>query len=146
NRDAAAASKGGMHVAVKPLPSQALLTAYLRDHDVPCPGCGYNLRNASAASCPECGLTVELGLQPRSIAAGPWVLAIVAQAAALGFAGTLSVVGAIGSQRSAYWSNEDWTALALLVGITLLHALASAAFYRWRTAILNRRRVQWTLA
>jgi hypothetical protein len=31
-----------------------LLREYLRDRDVPCPSCGYNLRNLMTTVCPEC--------------------------------------------------------------------------------------------
>ncbi len=38
----------------------ALLLEFLRDRDVPCPLCGYNLRNLSACTCPECRETLAL--------------------------------------------------------------------------------------
>ncbi len=34
------------------------VTAYLKDHDLPCPGCGYNLRGVQIMTCPECGLSL----------------------------------------------------------------------------------------
>ncbi len=39
----------------------AALRAFLAERDVPCPGCGYNLRGLTGAVCPECGapLTME---------------------------------------------------------------------------------------
>lgn len=40
--------------------AQTLLTAYLADHDVPCPCCQYNLRGLTGARCPECGEQLEL--------------------------------------------------------------------------------------
>lgn len=31
------------------------LSEFLRDHDVPCPTCAYNLRGGASTTCPECG-------------------------------------------------------------------------------------------
>lgn len=42
------------------------LSAYLADRDVPCPGCGYNLRDGSGPVCPECGKGLRLSLVPPS--------------------------------------------------------------------------------
>jgi hypothetical protein len=36
------------------------LLEYLRERDVACPLCGYNLRGLSSARCPECGREVQL--------------------------------------------------------------------------------------
>ncbi|MEM9662323.1 MAG: hypothetical protein AAF937_08435 [Planctomycetota bacterium] len=36
------------------------LKAYLVDRDVPCPGCGYNLRGVAEPVCPECGTLVDI--------------------------------------------------------------------------------------
>ncbi len=41
-----------------------MLRAFLAEHDEPCPGCGYNLRGLSEATCPECGeeLLLRVGM------------------------------------------------------------------------------------
>lgn len=36
------------------------LLGFLRDHDAPCPVCGYNLRNLTVPTCPECQHALEL--------------------------------------------------------------------------------------
>jgi len=36
-------------------PAGNRLRSYLAEHDVPCVGCGYNLRGVTIAQCPECG-------------------------------------------------------------------------------------------
>jgi len=40
------------------------LLNFLRDHDAPCPLCGYNLRNLIVPTCPEChhGLKLTVGI------------------------------------------------------------------------------------
>lgn len=45
-----------------PATPDELAPLYLRDRDVPCPGCGYNRRGGTSAACPECGH--HLRLQP----------------------------------------------------------------------------------
>ncbi|MCC5824032.1 MAG: hypothetical protein LAT64_13185 [Phycisphaerales bacterium] len=43
-----------------PAAPDELATLYLRARDVPCPGCGYNRRDGTAAACPECQISVHL--------------------------------------------------------------------------------------
>ena len=58
------------------LPAQQL-TAYLHDRDVPCPACGYNLRNLLSARCPECGRDVHLGVKLRHPRMAAWVTLLI---------------------------------------------------------------------
>ena len=39
-----------------------LLLRFVAQRDVPCPACGYNLRQLSRAVCPECGLALKLSI------------------------------------------------------------------------------------
>ena len=36
------------------------IEAFVKDRDVPCPGCGYNLRGIRGGACPECGVTPSM--------------------------------------------------------------------------------------
>ncbi|NBC10209.1 MAG: hypothetical protein GVY24_00555 [Planctomycetes bacterium] len=67
-----------------PSPNKHLI-ALLRDHDVPCPGCGYNLRGLSAARCPECGREVTFPslTSPRVRIAWWWIFGLLALSACL---------------------------------------------------------------
>ena len=47
------------------------LTAFLADRDVPCPGCGYNLRGLVGARCTECGIPLDSTALIRSLADDP---------------------------------------------------------------------------
>ncbi len=63
--------------------SQTPLALYLRDRDVPCPACGYNLRGATMDKCPECSRAITLQVAGETMMLGPtrilsfWVLWIV---------------------------------------------------------------------
>ncbi|MCA9297894.1 MAG: hypothetical protein KDA28_02440, partial [Phycisphaerales bacterium] len=36
---------------------------FLKDHDVACPSCGYNLRDLTSETCPECRFHLELSVK-----------------------------------------------------------------------------------
>jgi hypothetical protein len=54
-----------------------LLSTFLRERDVPCPRCAYNLRNATQPRCSECGLPIELAVQSVVSVNGHWTAAMV---------------------------------------------------------------------
>jgi len=46
-----------------------LAVLYLKDRDVPCPGCAYNRRDGTQAACPECQEPVRVGeVHPERLA------------------------------------------------------------------------------
>ncbi len=53
-----------------------LLLAFLADRDVPCPMCGYNLRNLTRPQCPECrkDLALTVGVKKLNFL---WLLATI---------------------------------------------------------------------
>jgi hypothetical protein len=57
--------------------AQDLLLEFLREHDAPCPVCGYNLRALTRPICPECRheLALTVGAARPRLA---WLLAAVA--------------------------------------------------------------------
>ena len=68
-----------------------MLAAYLAGRDVPCPQCGYNLRDLAGHRCPECGdaLALRLGLaEPRL---GTLVAGLIGLSAGAGLSGLLLV-------------------------------------------------------
>jgi len=54
-----------------------LLLTFLRERDVRCPRCGYNLRNLTQPTCPECreALSLKVDVQPLVIR---WLLMTIA--------------------------------------------------------------------
>lgn len=49
------------------------LLEFLRDRDAPCPVCGYNLRNLTAATCPECQHALELTVGATGVRIGLFI-------------------------------------------------------------------------
>ena len=39
----------------------------MAEQDVPCPGCGYNLRGCQGTACPECGMRLRLAVVPDGV-------------------------------------------------------------------------------
>lgn len=62
------------------------ILAFVRDRDLDCRLCGYNLRNLSEPRCPECGneLQLQVGLAHLFISASVATFAACAPAAGLG--------------------------------------------------------------
>lgn len=72
-----------------------LLIRYVADADVPCPGCGYNLRGLSSSNCPECGqeLKLTVGLaEPKQAAL---IAGLIGLSAGCGLSGLLLIYAAI---------------------------------------------------
>jgi len=64
-----------------------LLMLFLSQHDVACPGCGYNLRGVILGKCPECAKPIELwirGEEPRRTA---YMTGLIVISAGAGFHG-----------------------------------------------------------
>lgn len=43
------------------------LRAFLAERDVPCAGCGFNLRGLGGPTCPECGMALRLDVPRQTI-------------------------------------------------------------------------------
>ncbi len=54
----------------------ALLLEFVRGRDVPCPACGYNLRDLTAARCPECRREIALQVGRHRVPIGILLVAI----------------------------------------------------------------------
>jgi hypothetical protein len=75
-----------------------LLRDFLDSREVPCPGCGYNLRDLHGSRCPECGddLILQVGLaEPRQAAVIAGLMGLAAGAGMsgllIGYAGIVSM-------------------------------------------------------
>ena len=73
---------------------ESALVEYLRERDVACPLCGYNLRGLTAARCPECGRGLHLSVGLTEPRIGAWVTCLVGvtASAGLGLLATAAIV------------------------------------------------------
>jgi uncharacterized membrane protein YidH (DUF202 family) len=81
--------------AVPVADADAQLLQFVRERDVECPGCGYNVRNLTSDRCPECGEQLQLGLrlvEPRQAAP---IAGLVGLAAGFGLGGLLLIYAGI---------------------------------------------------
>ena len=60
------------------------LLEYLRDRDVNCPLCGYNLRNLTSPRCPECGQIVKITVALAEPYLKAWILLMATTCAGSG--------------------------------------------------------------
>jgi hypothetical protein len=105
------------------------LIEFLRDRDVNCPLCGYNLRELASDRCPECGREVRL----KVLAVEPFLKAWVTAAVALGASAGIGVFVA------AIVFNEGWPpARMYLLWLALIYFLLSIPLF---TLVLFFRRV-----
>ncbi len=57
-------------------PSTSAITAALRNLDVRCDTCGYNLRGSTSDQCPECGVELKLTIDSTDSRRGWWLASI----------------------------------------------------------------------
>ena len=72
-----------------------LLGRFLRDRDVDCPRCGYNLRNLQGGRCPECGDELVLRVNLAEPRLAPLITGLVGLSAGAGLNGLLILYGLI---------------------------------------------------
>lgn len=67
------------------------LVDWLKRHDESCPACAYSLVGLLEARCPECGAPLELAVASPNSNPGPWALAAISFALALGFDAVVTI-------------------------------------------------------
>lgn len=68
------------------------LVEWLAENEECCPVCNYALGGLHEARCPECGVALRLTVGSPQARFGPWILALVSFALALGFDAVISIV------------------------------------------------------
>src|SRR5437016_1347309 len=98
----------------------SLLQTFLADRDVPCPQCGYNLRDLRGSRCPECGEDLVLRVtvaEPRQAAL---IAGLVGLSAGAGLNGLLLVYMGVQLLRENLWSDPGLTRFGVINGGGLL--------------------------
>lgn len=117
-------------------PGSEHLLGFVADRDEPCPVCAYSLRGLTEPRCPECGAPLTLHVGSPQLRVGPWALAIVSFALALGFDGVVSLMMIIGI---ALRPNPGWIA----AGIVSLFVVLSGSMATG-LLVVARGRARWT--
>lgn len=111
------------------------LEAFVAERDVPCPGCGYNLRGLGGSRCPECGLEVRLGVQLEDPAMGSLMVTLAALFGLVGASGALLLavlwVGVFFNGDWAPWRVWLVPVMAMLVGGPAAFRLATRPGRVW---------------
>jgi hypothetical protein len=63
---------------------QAMLAEYLRERDVACPSCKYNLRGLTTARCPECGQQIKITITLKEPYLKAWIALVAASCISAG--------------------------------------------------------------
>ena len=71
--------------------ARELLLEFLREHEAPCPLCGYNLKALTQPICPECGQELVLAVGAARVRLG-WLFAAIAPGFFSGIAAVLVLV------------------------------------------------------
>jgi uncharacterized paraquat-inducible protein A len=109
------------------------LLAFLRDRDVACPLCGYNMRNLTRPQCPECRQTLELTVGAQRVRLGPLV-ALLAPSIFSGIAAVLLALPIV-IVPLVEGSRPPWTIVAL-DGFGWLSGVAGLILWKCRGRIL----------
>src|SRR5688572_21479023 len=79
-------SRSGYSLVMPLAPTESdLLLQFVSERDTPCPVCGYNVRAATSARCPECGRALLLAVAVDEKVHLPWTLALIACASTVFF-------------------------------------------------------------
>lgn len=111
-----------------------MLKTFVADRNVPCPVCGYNLRNLSSPQCPECSAGLEMRVGSADLRIGLWLVALLSAALPLGFGAMLCVVGLI----IIIGKGADW---GPMTGFILL-SIIEGGLVTW---LVVRRRAFWAM-
>ena len=104
-----------------------LLRQYLAGRNVPCPKCGYDLRDLSGTKCPECGRPLRLGIEQGPPPITAWVVGLVAPAATAGLNGIVIAAEWRWGQYLESYNVHFYVGF----GLSLLAPIAWIIAYRW---------------
>jgi hypothetical protein len=119
-----------------------MLLEFLRDHDTPCPVCGYNVRALTTPRCPECGQTLELKVGAKE----PRIAAYIVLVTALSLAAGCGLLACILLPASGGTLHRSFGVYYPVFGSVATIPLAIAALVIRRRFMKTRAGGQWALA
>jgi hypothetical protein len=111
-------------------PQSERMRQFLRDHDVPCPGCGYNLRGLTGLGCPECDQELELRVNLAEPSLGPLIALLVPPIAAASCGAAMLVIVVVMSLYHGDWVPAE-VAMQFVVAPLGFAASGTALAWRW---------------
>lgn len=108
------------------------LIAFLRDRDIACPSCGYNVRNLSVPRCPECGEELALRLAMIDPKQGAMIVGLIGLSAGAGLNGLLLLYGGIQLLRMPSMGRMGTFFTVTAVGFVVLAIALALWLYYWR--------------
>lgn len=112
-------------------PAARRLIEHLRERDIACPLCSYNLRNLASPICPECGQPLELRVGATNLRLGAWITCVASTVFTIGIGGFLvMLVLRWGMPPSTMWA-------LVLLGAALANLLVLTSLVTGRTKFLQ---------
>ena len=131
--------------AAAPPSDEAALLDYLRDRDVACPLCTYNLRGLTTCRCPECGRELQLSVGLVEPRIGAWVTCLVAVTAAGGL-GLMAILSIVAHGWDVLFTTEGpGQTFAIIYFPASVPLVPALIVFRRRYRRLSQT-IQWTLA
>jgi hypothetical protein len=126
--------------------NEPLLRAYLAGRDVPCPSCGYDLRDLVASTCPECGAPLALTVVTRPKRLDAYTIGLVGLTLAVLLAAVFAAVtildrplaGLLGG-FAVYWLGREtlrWRRNRLPLAALPRHAKQERVVLCWLAALV----------
>jgi hypothetical protein len=120
-----------------------LLLRYVRERDVACPLCGYNVRGLTSTRCPECGRELRLTLGLLEPYQAAWVALVGILCASGGFG--LFCIFMVVKQGWPSWGDEQKLLDLTFAFHMIVPPFALAAVLMRRKFLRLRRTTQWTI-
>ena len=124
-----------------------MLREFLSGRDVPCPGCGYNLRDLPGGRCPECGQELVLGVRLAEPKLAALLTGLIGLSAGAGLNGLLVIyffiVAIVRNNRYGGYATFLWVNS---IGLVVMAAALAAWLRSWRRIRTARPHRRWLLA
>lgn len=113
------------------------LRRFTRGRNVPCPACGYNLREQASPMCPECGRALRLCVGAVAPRLGALLAAMMPLIALGGIASLILVALTIRVLVTRLWLRGVPPTMCLVLAVGVADILGTFALYWRRTAFLS---------